>query len=561
MQNIFFEIAIVICLAAFLAVIFRSLKQPAILAYILTGIIVGPLGSFNFSNKEVLHLMAQFGITLLLFMVGLELKLSGLRSVGKVAFIAGISQVVFTSFTGYLISLSLGFSSIASLYIGIALTFSSTIIIIKLLSDKKDLNSLYGKISVGILLVQDFFVILILIFLSGFDTLDGGALSIEGFIITLIKGIILFTVVAYLSKTLLPRLVNKIARSPETLFLFGVAWAFGLAAIVSSESIGFSVEIGGFLAGLSLANSSENFQIASRIRPLRDFFITIFFVVLGMNLKFVDIGAIFLPSIIFSVFVLIANPIIVMIIMGIMGYRKRTSFLSGLTFAQISEFSLILIFLGNKLGHVSDKVVSLITVVGIITFTVSTYMVVNGSKLYLYLSRFLSIFEKKHTKEDINQFSEEMENLKDHVVLVGGDQMGQSILRALEDLGKEIVVIDFDPAVVDKLKDKKVHMIFGDISDLDIQEKARLDTAKLVISTVHDIEDNIFLLKQHKHEKIQAKVIVMALDGSDAKILYEEGADYVILPHLAGGKQIAEILKENNFDKFASLKAKDMAYL
>ena len=571
MGNIFLEITVIICLAAFFAVIFRTLKQPIILAYILTGIIIGPFGFFNFPNKDVLQLMAQFGITLLLFMVGLELKFSDLKSVGKVSLITGVGQIVFTSLIGYLICSFLGFSPITSLYVSIALTFSSTIIIVKLLSDKRALHSLYGKISVGFLLVQDFFAILILIFLSGFNPSAGSTSSLQAssgqalfsvdFLSTLAKAAILFGGIIYLSRTLLPKVVDIIAHSGEALFLFSLAWAFGLASLVSSEMIGFSIEIGGFLAGLSLANSTENFQIASKVRSLRDFFITIFFVILGMNLTFNNISAILLPSLILSVFVLIGNPIIVVVIMGIMGYRKRTSFLAGLTVAQISEFSLIIIYLGNKIGHLSTEIVTLITVVGIVTFTLSTYMIVFGNKLYLFLAPILSPFERKHTKnEKIIQSEKNMENLKEHVVLVGGDQMGQSVLEALEELNREVVVVDFDPGIVKKLKEKNVHIIFGDISDLDIQEKAQLDKAHLVISTIPDIEDNLLLLKELNHENRRTKVLVMALDSHDARVLYKEGADYVVLPHLAGGRQLAKIL-EKDLDNISALKAKDLAYL
>jgi len=561
MQNIFLEITIIICLAAFVAVIFRWLKQPIILAYILTGILVGPFGFFNLSNKDVLQLMAQFGITLLLFMVGLELKLSDLKSVGKVSLLTGIGQIVFTSLIGYFISLALGFSVIASLYICIALTFSSTIIIVKLLSDKRDLHSLYGKISVGFLLVQDFFAIILLIFLAGFNNLNGESLSVWTFLVTLTKGAILFGGVTYLSKTLLPKMVDVIAHSQEALFLFSLAWAFGLAALVSSPLIGFSVEIGGFLAGLSLANSSENLQIASKLRSLRDFFITIFFVILGMNLTFSNINAIMYPAIILSLFVLIGNPIIVMVIVGVLGYRKRTSFLAGLTVAQISEFSLIIIFLGNKLGHLTGDVVTLLTVIVIITFTISTYMIVNGNKLYLFLAPVLSIFERKHGKKDeVLHSSKELSAIKNHVVLVGGDQMGESLIDVFEAMNKEIVIIDFDPEIINKSEFKNVHRLFGDISDTEIRELANIHSAHLIVSTIPDVEDNLILVKEIKNKKSNVTVVVTALDSRDARILYSEKADYVVLPHLAGGRQLAKIL-DKDLNGLNELKAKDQKYL
>lgn len=545
MSTIFLEITIIICLASLLSILFRLLKQPTILAYILTGIIVGPFGQLQFGNPEIFRTLAELGITFLLFMVGLELKFSDLRSVGKIAVITGISQIVFTSIVGYAIALLLGFSSIAALYIAIALTFSSTVIIVKLLSDKKDLNSLYGKISVGFLLVQDFVAILILMFLSGFSQANGAVISLADFGLILFKGFLLFAVILYLSRSVFPRLTDIIARSAETLFLFSIAWAFFVSAVVSSAPFGFSIEIGGFLAGLALANSSENFQIAARIRALRDFFITIFFVLLGMNMVFADINTIFLPALILAAFVLVGNPIIVMVIMGLLRYRKRTSFFAGLTVAQISEFSLIVVFMGNKLGHISNEVVALVTMVGVITFTLSSYMILGNNTLYRWLGRYLGIFERKDAHEE--QIGKH-KIFKDHVILVGANRTGQSILDELKDSGHQVVVIDFDPDIIKKLENQNVDSFFGDITDLEIQEVAQLASAKLVISTVTDIDDNFLLLQALAANNKRAKVIVVAQNQDEARELYKAGADYVVLPHLAGGRHIAKIISENKIE-------------
>jgi len=558
--NIFFDITIITGLAAILSIVFRILKQPAILAYILTGIILGPFAVAKINNPEVVRSLSEIGITLLLFMVGLELRFSELKAVGKVALLTGIGQIVFTSIIGFFISLMLGFEAIPSLYISIALTFSSTIIIVKLLSDKRDLKSLYGKISVGFLLVQDFVAILALIFLSGFNT-AGSSMNPMDFVWVITKGILIFAGVIYLSRAILPKIVEKIPHNSETLFLFSLAWAFALSYIIASKPIGFSIEIGGFLAGLALANSVESFQIVARVKPLRDFFITIFFVSLGTGLILENFSQIIIPALIFSLFILIGNPIIVMIIIGILGYKKRIGFLAGLTVAQISEFSLILVFLGNKLGHLSDEVVSLVTLVGIVTFTISSYMILNGNYLYKILSPYLGIFERKKLRGDNIITSDGFEDLENHVVIVGGEHMGQSIIEALESKGEKLVVIDFDPSLINHLKNQNLQYLFGDISDLDIQEKAKIRKAKLVVSTIPDLEDNSILLKELKTENRRAKVIMMAFDTHDARQLYKEGADYVILPHLAGGRQVAKILSEGDLEKLEILKEKDKRYL
>jgi len=538
--HIFFEITILIVLASFLSILFRYLKQPPILAYILTGVILGPLAIVYLESQDVLRGLSEIGITLLLFMLGLELRFSELRSVGKISIITGAGQIVFTTIVGFLIATLLGFSPLTAFYIAIALTFSSTIIIVKLLSDKKDLNSLYGKISVGFLLVQDFAAILVLILLSGFT--GGGSVSVYEFLIVILKAVVIFGWVIILSRRLLPVVTNKIAHSQELLFLFSLAWAFGVAAAVSSPFIGFSIEIGGFLAGLALANTNESYQISTKIRPLRDFFITIFFVTLGMGLIISDFSNIIIPGIIFSLFVLIGNPLIVLVLMGIMGYKKRTGFLAGLTVAQISEFSLIVMFMGARIGHVSDQNVALVTFVGAVTFVTSTYMILNGNRLYKFLSPYLDIFERENIKEK----NLKSKDYKDHVVLIGARRMGGGVLEALLKNKEEVVVVDFDPDIIEGLKEEGIESFFGDIVDEEIQEVVSLPEARLIISTVSDIEDNLLLLHSIAKLKKRPKIVMLALEKHEARLLYKNGADYVVVPHIAGGHHLAKILVDND---------------
>jgi len=560
MGIIFAEITVIICLAAFFAVILKWLKQPVILAYILTGIIVGPLGFINIQNRDLLQVMGDVGVTFLLFMLGLEMKIRDFSSIGKTVFVVFFIQTVFTFLITYFVAVVLGFNNIGAIYIGIALVFSSTIIVVKFLSDKKDLHSLYGKLAIGILLLQDFLAIAVLIFLSSFNS-ETPSNPLTTSILVLIKGIVLFGVIGYLSQKVFPKIVGALSKSSEILFLVSIGWVFGLAALISSPMIGFSVEIGGFLAGLALANSIANYQIIAKAKILRDFFIIIFFVILGVKMTFSGLGSIGFAVIVFSLIALVLKPLIVMIAMGLEGFRKRTSFLSGVSLGQISEFSLILVFLGGKLGHIDNNTVSLITAVSIIAFLISAYIIGNDNKIYLLLHNYLNIFERKKGKKDeIVQSDKNMENLKNHIVLVGGDQMGESILEALEDTKREIVVIDFDPAIVRKLMNKNVHRLFGDISDAEIKNLAKIHTAKIVISTIPDVEDNILLLRELKFKKSQAIVIVTALDIEDAKVLYKEKADYVVLPHLAGGRQLAKIL-EKDLGGLDGLKAKDQRYL
>jgi len=563
-EIIFFDLTVIICIAAFLSIIFRLLKQPAILAYILAGIIIAPFQFFDASNQPLLLALSQVGITLLLFMVGLEIRISELLSMGKILILSSVWQISLSFILGFLISLVLGFDRLSSFYIATAVTFSSTIIVVKLLSDQHELHSLHGKFSLGILLSQDVVAMAFLMLLAS-STQESPFLGpIGNLVVVLIKGGLIVAAITFLSRNIFPKLFEKIARSSETLFLSSLGWMFGLAALVSSKFIGFSIEIGGFLAGVALANSLVNYQIIAKAKILRDFFIVIFFVLLGIQMSFANIGEILVPAIILSLFVLIAKPFIVMVILGVFGYKKRASFLTGVSLSQISEFSLILAFLGFKLGHIDQKTVSLITMVGLITFAVSTYMITHWKTLYKRFEKVLSFLEKKDSQNEAAD-EESLESLDDHVVVIGGDQMGRSVIEALEDQKVDIVLVDFDPSIVKKYErigeGQKVFRLFGDISDLDIQKRAKLDNAKLVISTIPDIEDNLLLLKELKHENRKAKIVMMAIEGKEAKTLYAQGADYVVLPHLAGGRQIAKLIAENGLSKLEKLKEKDKMYL
>lgn len=562
MESIFFEIALVIIIAAFLSIVFKYLKQPSILAYILTGIILGPLGLFHLKNPASLQTLGQLGITLLLFMLGLELKLHELKSIGKTAIIAGTLQMVFTGILGYGLALLLHFSPSVALITAVCLSFSSTIVIVKMLSDKKDLNSLHGKLAIGILLMQDFFAILTLILMNGFHMGSASDLIWQIFIIALKLSVLVGWILLF-SRYVFPKILHNLSTSGETLFLFSLAWVFAVTALVTWEPIGFSIEIGGFLAGLALANTHENYQIIARMKALRDFFMTIFFVTLGLDMTISNIGGSIIPALLISVFVIVAKPLVVMVITGVMGFRKRTSFFVGVTMAQVSEFSLIILFLALSKGMIPQNLVTIMILVAMITFTVSTYLMQNTNKLYKQLGSWLSFVE---LRKSVNQHdvitSEEFKEFDKHIVLIGAQQMGKSIMHALEQNKEQVLVVDFDPDVIHKLKTNKTPAMFGDIADPDIQERVGFERAKMVISTVPDLEDNLLLIEGLTHLNKRAKIVVMAFDSDDAKKLYKAGADYVVLPHLVGGHHLAKILlNDDDLEMIEKYKKKDLDYL
>lgn len=532
-MTLFGEIALVVVAAVLAGFIAHLLRQPVIIGFIAAGFLIGAFEYTELANASFIEGLASIGVALLLFLIGLEMDFRELRHVTLPSFLVGFGQIIFTFGAGFLISNLLGFATITSLYIAAALTFSSTIVIVKLLSEKKDLSSLYGRVVIGILLVQDFVAILVLIFISG---LSGGEGIVSTLGITLLKGLGLVIVTIFLSR-IFPKLLDMVGRSQEMLYLFGIAWALGASAIAAS--IGLSIEVGGFLGGLALASSSEQFQIATKLRPLRDFFLVLFFVVLGLQAFEGGIAIAFVPVIIFSLFVLIGNPIIVMFVMGVLGYRSRTSFLTGLTIAQISEFSLIIIALGHRTGAIDASTVSLITLVGVSTIFVSSYFISYGEQFYKFFRPLAKHFEfRKHLIEELPPETE----FKNHTVLVGVHRMGESILRALSNSGKDFVAIDFDPVIVKRLTDIGVPVVFGDIADSEVQDRVGLRNANVVISTIPGFKDNLAITKLVERHNRNATLILTADNGWQARELYKEGADYVLIPHFIGGQEIAEVI-------------------
>lgn len=528
-----FELAVVILIAAVLGLLARLLRQPLILAYLATGLLIGFLGFTHLIDQETFQVFSNLGVMFLLFLVGLEINYTSLRLVGRASVLVGLGQIIFTSAIGYFIAIALGFSPLTSIYLAVALTFSSTVIIVKLLSDKKDLNSLYGKISVGFLLVQDFVAIIILILLAGLNVQTAASPFLNAGLI-IAEGIALFLVMWWLGRKVLPKIFDRIAHSGELLFLMSLAWLFLVAAAVSK--IGFSIEIAGFLAGLALANSSERFQIASRVSSLRDFFILIFFAILGASVAVANLGGLAWPVVIFSLFVLIGNPLIVLVIMGLMGYRKRTSFFAGVTVAQISEFSLILMALGLKLGHVDQSAVALVSSVGIVTIALSAYLIIHADKIYKRISRVLAVFERRGATElDLPAVG-----FQKPIVLIGCHRTGESIAASLPK--NDLVVVDFDPDVVKKLREKDFAVLYGDARDREIFETAGMASARLIISTSPDLEDNLTLLEELKDVSPRPKVVIRAETEADAKLAYAAGADYVLLPHFTSGQYFAKTI-------------------
>jgi len=523
--------------------IFTLLRQPSILAYLFAGIVLEGLGVLGGQESETFSLFAHLGIMFLLFLIGLEINYASLRLVGKISLLLGIGQVVFTSVIGFVLAMLFHFSALASLFIAIALTFSSTIIVVKILSERKDTNSLYGKISIGMLLTQDFLAIIALLLLSSLARPVHGIETIAQSVFAIVKGACLFGSMVILGRASIPRLFRIIGRSDEMLFLGALAWLFVI--VVSVGKLGFSLEMGGFLAGIGLANSSEQFHIASRLRPLRDFFILIFFVTLGSSLAVTSASGLLLPIAVLSLFVLVGNPCIVMALMSVFGYQPRTSFFTGLTVAQISEFSFILMALGFNLGHIDQRAVSLVSWVGVITIGVSTLMMEHAQKLYSVTK---PVFRWMFRRRALHEETAPKTFASKSFLLIGYHRTGQRIARHLP--VDDVLVIDFDPEMVQAADRDGITSILGDSSDQEVIERIDWNAARVVITTSPDFHDTMDLIRtvQKRVKHATTSIIVARADNeSDEKLLRDSGAHIVFYPErIAGdylGRQLARSLK------------------
>lgn len=547
-ETVFLELSYIVILTAVLAMIAKLLKQPLIIAYILAGILVSPQVLDLVKNQDSIATFSQIGIAFLLFMVGLNLSPKVVKDVGKVSVLTGLGQVVFTSLIGFFIARFFNYTLIESLYIAIALTFSSTIVIMKLLSDKKDLESLYGRISIGFLIVQDVVAMMILIVISSMSTGDPAVELILG---SILKGAGLVAAIYGAGRYMLPAITKRIASQQELLILFSIAWCFAWSTM--SFLLGFSIEIGALLAGISLSISPYRYNISNKVKPLRDFFLLMFFVFLGSQMAFTNFSEQILPIIVFSTFILIGNPLIVMLLMGSLGYSKRTGFLAGLTVAQISEFSLLLIALGIKVGHLSSDILSMVTIVGLITIGGSTYFIIFGKKIFHRISKLLTVFEKKGEKVDAHKFHQDSDY---DVILIGYDYLGKNLIKKIRALKNSILVIDYNPEIVSRLIAAKIDCLFADVEDPDVFSDLNLKNTKMIISSLKSDDINMDLIYKVRKINPRCIIIVLAEERDPSLNLYSQGATYVITPQFLGSAHTLDMIEKHGFDEKSFIKEK-----
>lgn len=552
-MNLFLEMSFIFGFAAFMAFVMRSLRLPLMLGYVMTGIIGGPLMFNALHGSEHLEVFSQLGIAALLFIVGLTLNPGVIKEIGKTATLVGVGQFIFTAIPAYGIAYALGYGTVVSGYIAIGLTLSSTIVVSKILSDKKTLGSLHGKIAIGCLIIQDIIAALSLVVVTSLG--QGG--GVEGLFFSFARAAGLLVVMYLVGKFVLPRLTPVFAVSQDVLFLFSAGWGIGMAGIF--HEAGLSLELGALAAGITLASSPYHQAIGSRMRVVRDFFLIVFFVTLGSQLGGSMTSSVLRAILVLTGFVLVGKPMIMMLLMGVLGFHRKTSFLASITMAQVSEFSFILLGLGIGVGHVSSSIAVTMTIIGCVTIAGSSLLMMYGERLYEWATPLIRFFPSRETTSQEHKDTEEVYE----VILFGCHRLGEDFLPIIQSWKVPYLVVDFDPGIIHALRAKRIPCRYGDASDSLLLDDISLKKARLVISTLPDRDISHLILREASVKKGAPSVILVANTVAEAMELYKAGASYVIVPHELGGKYASMLLDllQKDAKKFSLEKRKHVIHL
>ncbi len=552
-MNQFTEISVILSITLLVSILMRLLKQPLVIGYIISGVIIGPYFLNILQSVSVIELFSKLGITALLFVVGLGLSPKVLKELGVVSLVTGIGQIIFTCMLGYGISILLGYSLIESLYISFALTFSSTIIILKLLSDKGDTDKLYGRISIGFLLVQDLVATIVLVIISSWSNISNTDINqvLINLFSLLTKGFFLLVFLFLITTKVLSKLTAFVSRSQEFLFISSLSWGLGIAALY--QWAGLSIEIGALVAGVTLSMTPYSYEISSRLKPLRDFFIILFFILLGYHMVLDNWQNLVVPTAIFTTLIVIGNPIIVFILMNLLGFSRKTNFQAGLAVAQIGEFSLILATLGKNTGQLENDVVSLITMVSIVTIGLSTYMILFSEHIYKIIHKYLGLIEFRKEARKVTRKEKDFE-----AIIFGYKRAGPEFAKIFQKNNIKFLVVDLNPDIIKKLEKENINAEYGDASDLEFLSELPTKNLKIVVSTIPDFDINMLITRFIRRGNNLTSIMVMADFKNQALKLYDEGATHVVLSHYIGAKQTSIMISKLGFkhDSYENLRKK-----
>ena len=553
----FLELSIILGITSFISILMYYLKQPLVIGYIISGILCG--GYFlNIAHSiHTIELFPKLGIVILLFTIGLHLNPDTLKETGKSAVLAGLFQVLISGGIGFLLSLYvLHYNVLTSFLISLALSFSSTIIVLKILSDKKEIDKLHSKMSIGILLIQDIIAAIVLLVISIFNT-NNNSLQTDNtsfLFLFILKAIFLILIYGVLKVYVFEKLAKVFASSQETLLIFSLGISFLMASLF--YYFGFSLEIGALFAGIALSSTNFAKEMSSRLKSLQDFFIAIFFILLGVNLIVVNIKDILLPIFVFVLFVIIIKFLIVFLVMNILKHKSRTSFLTAISLTQVSEFSIIMIALVSEYGYLDKNITSLITIVAIISMAISAYLLGYADNIYNKIKHLLKYIEIN--KKNTNTTEHKIENFD--VVIFGYDRVGHEFINVFNKIKYKYLLVDINPKYIENAIFEGIKAIYGDAEDVGFLEDNKILESQMLISTIPDFKTNLFLAEIYRKKNKDGIIILTCHDISHSKILYEKGANYVIMPYHLGAKHASQIILEYTKNKNAFVSERELTF-
>ncbi|HAV14644.1 MAG TPA: portal protein [Opitutae bacterium] len=532
--HLLLNLGLIVITAAGFAFLGKLIKMPSIVSYIMAGMVLGP-GLNLVELDHSLELISELGIALLLFLVGIELSLQKIKDLGGVALVLGGLQVLFTALGGFTVALLMGYESIQAVFLGATVTFSSTVVVIKLLDQKGATNRLYGRIAISLFLAQDIVVIIGLTILSGLGTGE----SIE--LVQLAKNLafafggmaVLLIVSLTASRYILPKPFAWASRSPDTVFIWALCWCF--LVVLLAHQFHLSVEIGAFLAGIAIAQLPIHEDLHRRLHPLMTFFIAVFLVTLGIKMEFGELAAIWPAAIGLSLFVLLVKPLIIFTILARMKFSEYTAFQTSIAAGQVSEFAFILLALGATTGLIGSTIVALGGLVGILTIAVSSYLIIYSEPLYVFMKRFGLLRLIKAKQEPDKEVSKV---LKDHIIVVGMNALGRNIVQAMTARGEHVLAIDTDPKKLEGLA--PAEMLIGNVEYQSVVEEIGLREAKLVVSALQ-IEDTNHLLA-YRCRSAGVSCAIHAFDVSVVNDLLDLDTSYLLMPALDGIVEQRELM-------------------
>jgi Kef-type K+ transport system membrane component KefB len=534
------DFALLIVAAAALSYLARLTKQPTIVAYVLTGVVVGPIGLGIVTEDALIDVVAELGLGFLLFLLGIEMQFEGIRDILRPVGVIAVGQAIMQAIASTLVALVLGFTVFQALMIALATTFGATPIIVKVLGDKDDLKTLYGRVDVGVLIFQDIYLVMALAILA-VGTVQPQELAFSLGRVFLLMGLI--GVVAYLaSNYLLPTILRASAANKSTLFTVGIAWAF--LFIFAAEALELSVEIGAFLAGLALAQLPYSTELKERMRPVTNFFIAVFFASIALQMTVDQLLVYWQEALIASVLLIVINSGIVFGLFYSQRFDLETSFLGTISMLQVSEFSLVLGSLAVAQGFVDEGILGFLSLMALITMPVSTYYVLYNRQIYRYVRPYLDRLEREDTIE-----ADPVE-YEDHAVVIGYDRLTREAIDLLEEHVEDVVIVEDDAEHVEVLQEGDHEFIFGDPRHGEIRQDANLTGAAYLISTAERTDVNLRLVEDLEDVEDVVTVVTAATD-EEATVLAESGADYVVLERAIVGDELADILADLDDEAFA----------